>query len=134
MGLFGKKVSKTLPLISERTIKFAKDELQTYLWSSAGESSPNQNKTHRANTVKVIEKCAPKKSDRDKGTAHLIPEGDRVLVQMFGLTVDELTPESITKVGDRLIVENPVPVECRVEIYSRGRDSERANTRLDPKT
>ena len=133
MGIFGKKESKTLPLLSARTVKFAKGELQTHLWSSAGQSSRNQNKTHRANIIKVIDKHAPKKSDRYEGTAHLILDGDRVLVEMFGLTVDELTPESIAKVRDRLSVENPVPVKCRIEIYSRGRPTERANTQLDPK-
>ena len=134
MGLFGKKDAQTLPALSDRTVKFVKGELATHLWSTAGEASPKQNKTHRENIIKVIDKNAPKKSDRYESTAHLIVKGDQVLVQIHGITVDELTAESITKVRDRLSVESPVPVKCRIEIYSRGRDTERANVVIDHKT
>ncbi len=133
MGLFGKKESNDLPALSDRTIKFVKGELVTHLWSSAGESSPKQNKTHRENIIKVLDKHAPKKSDRYDSTAHLIVKGEQVLVQMHGMIVDELVADSIAKVRDRLSVESPVPVKCRIEIYSRGRDTERANVVIDHK-
>lgn len=133
MGLFGKKESNDLPSLSDRTVKFVKGELVTHLWSSAGESSPKQNKTHRANIIKVLDKYAPKKSDRYESTAHLIVKGEQVLVQMQGMIVDELVADSIAKVRDRLSMESPVPVKCRIEIYSRGRDTERANVVIDHK-
>lgn len=132
-GTIGKKESETLPALTDRTVKFAKGELVTHLWSSAGESSPKQNKTHRENIVKVLDKYAPKKSDRYENTAHLIVKGEQVLVQMHGMIVDELVAESVAKVRDRLSVPSPIPVKCRIEIYSRGRDTERANVVIDHK-
>ena len=133
MGLFGKKASAELPALSDRAVKFVKGELVTHLWSVAGESSPKQNKTHRENIIKVLDKYAPKKSDRYETTAHLVAKGEQVLVQMHGIIVDELVAESVAKVRDRLSVESPVPVKCRIEIYSRGRDTERANVVIDHK-
>ena len=102
MGLFGKKASAKLPALSDRAVKFVKGELVTHLWSVAGESSPKQNKTHRENIIKVLDKYAPKRSDRYETTAHLIVKGEQVLVQMHGMIVDELVAESVAKVRNRL--------------------------------
>jgi len=133
MGLFGKKDTQPLPALSERTVKFVKNELATHLWSSAGEKSKNQNPTHVENICKIIDKHSPKKSEKHEGTAHLVIKDDRVLVQMYGMTVDELTNESIATVRDRLSVESPIPVKCRIEIYSRFTDNRRANVGIDHK-
>ena len=132
MGLFGKK-SDELPALNERKVVFNKNELVTHIWSSAGKASPNQNPTHVENICKIIDKHSPKKSDKHEGTAHLVIKDDRVLVQMYGITVDELTKESIATVRDRLSVESPVPVKCKIEIYSRYTDNRRANVGIDHK-
>lgn len=123
MGLFKRSESQTnsepvvLPSLSDRSIKFVAGELYGLIWSSAGESSPNQNSSHCKNIRAILRE----QNVADfKGTAHLIPDlkSGNIEVQMNGRTIDVLNPESRAKVSDR--VTQPVPVKCRIQTIGSG--------------
>lgn len=117
MGLFGKREQVELPLLADRTIKFAAGELSGCIWSSAGEWNRDQNPSHIEAIRSILRRH--KLSDLT-GTAHLIPDPkkNRIKIEMEGKVVDQLNPESQAKVADR--VTSAVPVKCRIQIIGKG--------------
>lgn len=123
MGLFKRSESLAkpdpvvLPSLSDRSIKFVAGELYGLIWSSAGESSPNQNSSHCKNIRAILRE---QNLSDFKGTAYLMPDlkSGSIAVQMNGRTIDVLSPESVAKVADR--VTQPVPVKCRIQTIGSG--------------
>lgn len=117
--LFSKgKQSAPRPELASRTVAFTKGELVGLIWSLSGDNSKSPNRSHIAAIREVI-KAADKSATTWQGTAYLVPDAakGRIVVEVDGHIVDQLTPESQAKVADR--VTTAVPVKCRLEIVGR---------------